>query len=184
MTGGRGPRDRPPGLAPKGTIWGFAAIFLIAMLAPAGVVCLVSDTAPVSFDVLDASMLLPVPFALVWVMPLAVGLSGRRFWAVCWYFCAGAICLGLTLIAAMIGAARMMRWIGTPHSQYEGMVYMGWGALAVCVVMCWPLIRALRLHYWQPWALPETWEAGDERNARWANRMVGLPSPPRPPRRR
>ena len=169
----RGLRDRPSGLAPRGTVWGLAAVMLIALMAPPSAILVASPWLPFSLDGLLGFMFGSIFAAFVPVTVLIVGQSSRRYWGVCCFFYGGLACLALTVAAAAMALVVPLGLARSWHADYTGLVYMGWLLLVVCVVMCWPLTLALRLSYWQPWAPPETWEVGDERNARWANRLTG-----------
>ena len=172
----RDPRDRPPGRAPRGTAWGLGALVLMTPLAPSAAVLLSAEWLPLTLDGLLGAMFGAIVAAFPLLMVLAVGAGGRRLWGVYYFFCLGAACIGLTGVAALAGVAALSGRVRPVHTDYVAFLYVGSTAWIACLAMCWPLIRAMRLRYWQPWAPPETWEAGDERNARWT-RALARPSP-------
>ena len=64
------------------------------------------------------------------------------------------------------------------HPDLVGVVWLGRLFLVACAPMLLALWQGLRLNYWRPWAPPETWETGDERNARWAMQLAHKASSP------
>ena len=85
----RAGRDRPLGLAPRGTAWGLGAIVAMTLVSPTGAVFSAATWAPLSLDELIGSVFGSVIFSFAVFMPLAAGLQTRRFWVVCWYYTAG-----------------------------------------------------------------------------------------------
>ena len=153
---------------------------LMTLLTPAAGVLMGAEWLPLSLEGLLGSMFASPLVGGVLFVGLALGFSGRRYWGVCAFFGLGALSLALMLVDALVGLSAPLGWAHRAHTDYVGFVYMGWVAWLACLVMAWPLMRALRLHYWQPWTRPEQWEVGDERNARWTYRAAGRSPSPKP----
>ena len=169
---GRGPRDRPAGLAPRGTTWGLAAIMVLCLVSPAAAVFSAADWAPLSLDAFLGSAFGSVLFSFVVFMPLAAGLKTRRYWVVCWYFASSVLSLAVYGCAVLVALAGMLRLFAVLHPELTGVAWLGRLFLLACLPMLLALWRGLRLAYWRPWSSPEAWELGDERNARWAMRLA------------
>ncbi len=168
----RGPRDRPPGLAPRGTAWGLAAIMVLCMVSPAAAVFSAVPWAALSLDALLGSAFGSVLFSFIVVTPLAAGLQTRRFWVVCWYFGTGVLSLVVYVAAVLVALAGASGVFATLHPDLVGAAWLGRLFLLACAPMLFALWRGLRLAYWRPWSPPQAWEAGDERNAVLATKLV------------
>ncbi len=163
----RGRRDRPPGLAPRGTAWGLGAITALTLVSPTGAVFSAATWAPLNLDELIGSTFGSVLFSFIVFMPLAAGLQTRRFWAVCWYFAAGTLSLLVYVLAVLIALCGLLHLRPDIHPDLAGVAWLGRLFLVACAPMLLALWRGLRLNYWRPWAHAQSWEPGDERNARW-----------------
>lgn len=168
-----GGRDRPPGLAPRGTAWGLGAIVALTLVSPTGAVFSAATWAPLSLDELIGSVFGSVFFSFVVFMPLAAGLRTGRFWVVCWYFAAGVLSLFGYTLAVLIAVCGLLHIYPTLHPDLIGVAWLGRLFLVACAPMLLALWQGLRLNFWRPWTSPETWEVGDERNARWAMQLAG-----------
>ena len=176
ISANRGPRDRPPGLAPRGTAWGLGAIMIFCMVSPAAAVFSAASWAPLSLDALLGSAFGSVFFSFLVVTPIAAGLQTRRFWVVCWYFGAGVLSLVVYGVAVLVALSGSLGSFPIIHPELIGVTWLGRAFLLACAPMLFALWRGLRLAYWRPWSPPQAWETGDERNARWAMKLANSPS--------
>ena len=170
------PRDRPPGLAPKGTSWGFGLGVCYAFLAPTlAVLCLSVWMKGGVVSGLTFAMAF-LPLYLVVMVVEVIGFKSRRYWGVWAYFCVGVFSAVALPVALVLVAAMLVLTLG----HWPELVVLVWvyGAGLLVMALFWPLlIRGLRLRYWQPWTTPDQWETGDERMAGWAYAAGGAPVP-------
>ena len=171
----RSARDRPLGLAPRGSAWGLGAIATLCMVAPTAAVFSAADWEPLSLDGLLGSAFGSIVFSFVGFIPLAAGLQTRRFWGVCWYFAAGMLSAIVYIAAVVIALAGFLHIFTVAYPDRIGLAWLGRLFILACTPMLLPLWRGLRLRYWQPWSPPGDWEGGDEHNARWASQLAGAP---------
>lgn len=172
-------RNRPPGLAPKGSSWGLGLITTFAPGIPALTIMAASAWLPGGVDVAYPMALIPVGLWAIIAIPLIIGFKSRRYWGVVLFFWVGLFC-AIALPIAVIGLSLL--YLLTIHHQPPEYYYIYMGALLLLMVPFWPfLIRALRLKYWQPWTRPDEWEVGDERIADWVFVAAGLPPRNLPP---
>ena len=171
-------RDRPPGLAPKGTSWGLAlGVFYAAFVPMLTALCLSPWFAGGVITGLSIALLIVPVWAIV-AIPTIIGFKSRRYWGVVAFFCVGAFsAVALPLALAAVGLALV-----TTVGRWPPQVYLleFYGPCLLVAGAFWPLlIRALRLRYWQPWTTPDQWETGDERIAGWVYKAAGASRPRR-----
>lgn len=154
-------RDRPPGLAPRGSSAGFGIVMLYWIAVPALACMALMPFGRTVFVWLMPALLCPA-VGLAVVLPMAIGFRSRRFWGVRLFFWGGVAAVALLGAAlAVVGVALAASAVHPPP-----LVGLTWavGALLLGLAALLPFpIRALRLRYWQPAADPSSWERGDER---------------------
>lgn len=169
-------RDRPPGIAPKGTSWGIGLMSVYAPGVPALTAMAVSPWLPGGADTGLAVALAAVGVWAVIAIPLIIGFKLRRYWGIVLYFYVGVFCV-VALPAVIVILAGLI--LATAHHRPTEFYDVWFGLGLVAMVPFWPrLIRALRLKYWQPWTRPDEWEAGGERIAGWVFDAAGVPCRP------
>ena len=158
--------DRPPGLAPKGTSWGFGVMMLYWEAIPIFTMFgLVPFTAP-GFGFAWAAIAC-APLSLLVLIPVIFGFKSRRHWGVVAYFWCGVTAIALLALGIVVLGATLLYSRAHPLPMI-GMTAIFGGALLVLAMFVPLLVRALRLRYWQPWTAPGDWETGDERTPTWA----------------
>ena len=166
-------QDRPPGLAPSGTAWGFGVMMLYWEAIPAFTLLALTPFAA-DFMALFIAALSCTVLSLFVLIPVIIGFKGRRYWGVVAYFCCGAIAAAMPPIALLTIGTALLLSIGHPPALI-GLTFCF--ALPILIMAAlWPrLLRALRLKYWQPWTEPREWESGDERTPGWFARVASGP---------
>ncbi len=145
----------------------------LTLVSPMGAVLSAATWAPIGLDALLGSAFGSVLFSFVIFMPLAAGLQTRRFWVVCWYFWGGVLSGSIYVFAVLIALCGILRLSPDIHPDLIGVAWLGRIFLLGCAPMLFALWQGLRLNYWRPWTSSQSWETGDERNARWAMRLAG-----------
>jgi hypothetical protein len=153
-------RDRPPGLAPKGSSAALGIVMLYWNLLPA-LTCFA--LIPFGRDVFDwaAPMLLCPVLALLVMIPMSVGFRWRRYWGVVMFYWAAILSLGFLGVLLLVVAVALVKSRPAPPPLI-GLTWIA-GAIGLLLALLLPFVlRALRLRYWQPGAAPSEWEIGDE----------------------
>lgn len=172
----RSARDRPLGLAPKGTSWGLALLSVYAVGAPGAAATAVSSLLPIESELSGVAILTSAALGVTLLFPTLIGMLSRRYWGVALYFSVllfYALVVPISLVTCVASVVLSTRL----HTR---LYYYSWGGLIMILpqVALYPLlIRTLRLKYWQPWTRPEQWEIGDERTPAWAY-LIGVRPPP------
>lgn len=160
--------DRPPGYFPRGTSLGLVGLLALSVGVP---FCVLACAAPLSsagFDRWLGSIPYVLGLGLVPALVFIAGARTHRYWTVCAFFYFGcalllAYVLGLVFALVALFGAFPLRDAGLRSMGVVGALFM----LALGLP-AWFLLRALRLRYWRPGSLPESWEKGDEGPPAWA----------------
>ena len=167
-------RNRPPGLAPRGSSWGLG---LMSVFAPGIPALSAIALSPWLFSGDDTGLAVAMAAVVAWLgiaVPLVIGFKLRRYWGVVIYFYVGVAC-AVALPLAVLAVAGVV--VALPRPAAFADAWFGLGLVAM--LPFWPrLVGALRLKYWQPWTRPDEWEAGDERIAGWVYDAAGTARPP------
>lgn len=155
------PRNRPPGLAPRGSSAGFAIVMLYWLAVPALACMALMPFGRTVFDFLLPALACPV-LGLGVMLPLTFGFKSRRYWGVIAFFWATVAAIGLLAASLTTSALALALTWRTPPALI-GVTWMAGGVLLFLALLVPFPIRVLRLRYWQPKAGPADWEAGDER---------------------
>ncbi len=169
---------RPPGYAPRGTSIGLAGFVLLSVGVPFGTLQSLVPVLARGLDIWLNSALPVVGFSSVLGVIIALGLHKRRFWFVCFWFTTSSLLLAGYAIGLPIGLAVFFRLVPMQHPEYHILCVVNLIMWVVLTPFAWLLLRMLRLHYWQPWTRPETWEPGDETPPRWPSSSSRPASPP------
>ncbi len=172
----RSARDRPAGLAPKGTSWGFALGIVYAAFTPMLTAMCLSPWLKGGVVTGLSIALIILPIWAVVAIPMIIGFKSRRYWGVWMYFCVGVFSAATLPLALILVGAMLILTAG----HWPELVVLVWfyGAGLLVMALFWPmLIAGLRLRYWQPWTPADQWESGDERIAGWAYKAAGATPP-------
>ena len=164
-------RDRPAGLAPKGTSWGMAIMMLYWGGAPMFTLLGLDPFGATPFGFADAAIICPLLSLLV-LIPIAIGYKSQRYWGVVAYFWGGVAAAAL-LVAGIVVLGAALAYSRVHPVPMIGMTVIFGAALLLLAGFLPLLIRALRLRYWQPWTTPDEWEVGDERISERVLNMFG-----------
>ena len=158
---------RPPGYAPKGTS---AGLFSYAMLGAGVPFAIMQSLVPVLTNGLHiwlGSILPVLGFAMLLTLVMALGLHKRHLWFVRYMFAMSTVLLVGYGLGVMLSIAILLEVGPVQHRDWHFMSVVNIIYWAVQAIFVWFLVRMLRLHYWQPWTQPESWEPGDEAPPRW-----------------
>lgn len=154
-------RDRPAGLAPRGSSAGFGVVMLYWITIPALTCMALLPLGRTVFDFLLPALACPV-LGLAVMLPMSVGFRSRRHWGVVMFFwgtVAAIVLLALSLLTVAIVLLETFQ--GPPP-----LIGMTWavGAILLLLLALTPFpIKVLHLKYGRPNAPPSQWESGDER---------------------
>lgn len=154
-------RDRPAGLAPRGSSAGFGIVMLYWITIPALMCMALMPLGRTVFDFLLPALACPV-LGLAVMLPTSVGFRSRRDWGVAMFFWGTAAAIVMLALSLLIVAIVLFGTFRAPPP----LIGMTWavGIILLLFLALSPLaIKVLRLRYWRPSSDPSRWENGDER---------------------
>lgn len=169
--------DRPQRPMPRGSGGGFAAIAVFAGAIPMQSLFVIGEWSGRGIMLMLDNLLWCLFGALLVLTVPAFWLRTGRWWVFCWYWVLGAIwavSFPLVFVAAMLLPSGIV-----PRRSPDPAVF-AWFPLIFLTIMSpayYFLVRMLRLNFWKPWSLPESWESDAEEAPEWAVKVTSSVSP-------
>ncbi len=154
-------RDRPTGLAPKGSSAGFTVVAFYWLIYPSLLCVALIPLGRTVFDFLFPAMASPV-VALAVILPMTFGFRSRRYWGVRLFRWATVAAICFVVFGILLVAGILLATSRAPPP----LVGLTWAAGALMLLLAGFLpfvLHLLRLSYWNPNATEIDWEQGGER---------------------